>query len=292
MRWFLSLAMVLTCAFACGAKDVDLATAKAKAALALANLKRDALPSSDAKVKAAAGFKKCQENRDLDCSNDLNEAIKRADAERKPLFILIGMTCHDAPEIRKGFPEAVWVHVGDSFNGNSTPRLLVRPVGSTTGMPFLRRDFAPGTPAQIRAVLRQAQGRGLAESEVGPAPTFFVKAVAQDPPTADGESVAAGLQPEPSARKDLKPGSFAGALQQQLSDKGKLTLNEKRVLRIISAKDSARRTRQLERMEGHVRVHLDLGNGPVDWSRDIDWPALFEMILRLLIKLLPLIMAT
>lgn len=192
MRWFLSLAMAFTWAFTCSAQDVELATAKARAAFALAKLKREALPASNAKVKAAAGFKKCQEGRDLDCLNDLGVAIKRADAEKKPLFILVGMECQDAPEIRKGFPDVVWVHVGNSFNGNSTPRLLVRPVGSTTGIPFLRKDFGSQTPTEIREALRQAPGRGLAASEVGSGPSFFVAVAAA--PTADGESVAAVSQ--------------------------------------------------------------------------------------------------
>lgn len=173
MRWFLSLLMTLTCGLVCRAQDVELATAKAKAAFALAKLNRDALPKSDAQINAAAGFKKCQEDRGLDCLGDLSEAIKRAGAEKKPLFILVGMVCHDAPEIRKGFPDAVWVHVGDSFNGNRTPRLLVRPVGSATGIPFLRQDFGPGTLVEIRNVLRQTPHRGSAESEASAPPTFL-----------------------------------------------------------------------------------------------------------------------
>jgi hypothetical protein len=159
------LVMVFTAAFACSAQDVDVATAKARAAFALAKIKRDVLPAADAKVKAAAGFKKCQEARDLDCLSDLGEAIKRADTEIKPLFILVGMACHDAPDIRNGFPDAVWVHVGDSFNGNSTPRLLVRPVGSATGISFIRKDLGPGTPAEIRRVLYPTPGNGAADSE-------------------------------------------------------------------------------------------------------------------------------
>ncbi len=169
MRWLLSLVTAHTCVFACCAQEVDVAAAKARAAFALANLKREALPA-DSKVKAAAGFKKCQEGRDLDCLNDLGVAIKRADAEKKPLFILVGMECQDAPEIRKGFPDVVWVHVGNSFNGNSTPRLLVRPVGSTTGIPFLRRDFGPDTPNSIREILRQSPV--YKSTENGAPPTF------------------------------------------------------------------------------------------------------------------------
>ncbi len=164
--------MALTCAVMCRAQDVELATAKAKASFALAGLRRNALPTSDAKTKAADNLKKRQEERDLGCLGDLGEAIKRADAEKKPLFILVGMGCHDAPEIRKGFPDAVWVHVGKSFNGNSTPRLLVRLIGSPTGIPFLRKDFSPGTPAEIRELLRQAPGRTSAESDAQVCPTM------------------------------------------------------------------------------------------------------------------------
>lgn len=165
MRWLLSVLMSVTCAAECRAQDVDLATAKAKSALALIKLNREAWPASDAKVKAAARFKKRQEDREVDCLSDLGEALKRADAEKKSLFILVGMGCHDAPDIRKDFPGAVWVHVGNSFNGNSTPRLLVRPVGSPTGIPFFRKDLGPGTPAEIREMLHQAPGRVSAESD-------------------------------------------------------------------------------------------------------------------------------
>jgi hypothetical protein len=165
--------MALACPIACHAQDIDVATAKAKAAFALTKFQRDTVQTSDAKLKAAASFKKRQEVRDLDCLSDLGKAIKRADDEMKPLFILVGITCHDTPEIRKGFPDAVWVHVGDSFNGNSTPRLLVRPVGSTTGIPFLRKDIGPRTPAEIRKVLRQAFGQGTTENNLVPASMFY-----------------------------------------------------------------------------------------------------------------------
>lgn len=160
------------CAFAGCAQDVDLATAKAKAAFALAKLNRGALTASDAKDKAAAGFTKRQEDRGLDCLSDLGEAIKRADAEKKPLFILVRMGCHDAPDIRKEFPNAVWVYVGNSFNGNATPRLVVRPADSATGTSFLRKDIGPATPAEIRELLRQTPGRVSAESEVQVWPTI------------------------------------------------------------------------------------------------------------------------
>jgi hypothetical protein len=220
------LALALAPGVACCAQEVDLARAKANAALALAKLKREAAPTSDAKNMAAAALKKCQEDRDFGCLHDLNEALRRADRERKPLFIVVGMTCHEAPEIHKSFHDAVRVHVGGSFNGNATPRLLVRPVGSTTGMPFLRRDFGPDTPVQIREVLRQAQARASAESEVGPAPTFFVAAVAQDLTTADREIVAAVLRLETSAREP-QAGKFCCCP----SVVGKLMLNEKCILR-------------------------------------------------------------
>ncbi len=168
MRWFLSLALALTCAFTCCAQDVELATAKARAAFALTRLKRDTVTGCDARVKAAASFKKCRDGRDVECLHDLGKAIERADAEKKPLFVLVGMACHDAPEIRKTFVDAVWVHVGDTFNGNPAPRLVVRPVGSLTGIPFLRKDFGPDTPAAIREVLRQTPGRLSAENKMAP----------------------------------------------------------------------------------------------------------------------------
>lgn len=84
--------------------------------------------------------------------------------------------------------------------------------------------------------------------------------------------------------------SFAGELQRQLIERGSLSSGERRVLRILNAPDSPRRDRQLDRMERHVRVQLDLHpTDAVDWSA-IDWPAMLEIVLRLLVALLPLLL--
>lgn len=90
-------------------------------------------------------------------------------------------------------------------------------------------------------------------------------------------------------RSDLDPKSFAGALQHQLTKKGKLSFEEKRLARVLAGADSPRRDRQVARMEGHARVHLGLApTGAVDWSA-IDWPTILRQLLELLIRLLPLL---
>lgn len=92
------------------------------------------------------------------------------------------------------------------------------------------------------------------------------------------------------AARALNKKSFAGALQGQLASKGRLTIGEKHILNILNAPDSAKRDRQLKRMERHVRAELDLHpTEAVDWSA-IDWPTLFQTILQLLLKLLPLLL--
>lgn len=102
------------------------------------------------------------------------------------------------------------------------------------------------------------------------------------------------VEADPPMRKNLDPKSFPGALQKALKAQKRLSLGERRVLRIINSPDSERRTRQLARMERHVRAELAeddpvrFGNAAaIDWST-IDWFALFERIIQLILKLLPL----
>jgi hypothetical protein len=92
-------------------------------------------------------------------------------------------------------------------------------------------------------------------------------------------------------RPDIAPETFAGAMQKQLEAKGNLSRDEKRVLKILNSQDSARRDRQLAKMERHARAELGYGvNGEVDWSADVDWSEVFRLILELLIRLLPLLL--
>ncbi len=166
MRWFLSLAATLMCAFACHAQDVELATAKAKAALALSSIKRGAAVSSYAKDKASAALKKRQEAREPICFDDLGVAIALANKAGRPLFVWVGMTCTEQPEIRVAFQDAVHAHTM-ILNGKPEPRLLVRPIGADVATPFLRRTLSPASIPAIKAVL--TPGRVSAEIEVYPA---------------------------------------------------------------------------------------------------------------------------
>lgn len=126
----------------------------------------------------------------------------------------------------------------------------------------------------------------------GPADAQLFKRRFQSPPIVivqqapEAKPIAQG---EPVQARQLDPKSFAGALQKQIGKLERKTLAEKRIERIINSPDSAKRDRQLDRMERHVRVHLNLSpTAAVDWGADIDWPALLETILELLIALLPL----
>ena len=90
--------------------------------------------------------------------------------------------------------------------------------------------------------------------------------------------------------RQLDPQTFAGAIKAQLEMKENLTLRERRILHIINSPDSAKRDRQLYRMELAVRGALDLhANEAVNWS-EIDWPRVIGVILEILVRLLPLLL--
>ena len=83
---------------------------------------------------------------------------------------------------------------------------------------------------------------------------------------------------------------FETALRREITSR-KATKRAKRILAILDAPKSKRRTRRLERMERHAAVVADLDSvGAIDWG-SIDWAKLFEQILAILMKLLPLILA-
>ncbi len=85
--------------------------------------------------------------------------------------------------------------------------------------------------------------------------------------------------------------NFETALREQIESRPKLGLRGKRILAILDAKPSKRRTRRIERMERHAAVAAGFTNTVgIDWSQ-IDWKKLFDTILELLLKFLPLILA-
>ncbi len=173
MQWLLSLATSLTCVFACCAQDVDQATAKARAAFALAKLSRDVTAASDATSKAAGALKKRQEDRDTACLSDLGEAIALANKTGRPLFVWVGMTCVEQPEIRAAFKDAVHAHA-DRLNGIAEPRLLVRPVGANVATPFLQRNLSPASISAIKSAL--TPGRVSVEAQTYPVTQFRPRA--------------------------------------------------------------------------------------------------------------------
>ena len=130
--------------------------AKAAIALSAAQRERDAVCKPGMKccdvAKATVALAKAKRERENSCTSDLAAAIERADRERRPLFVWVGMTCTASPEIRKSFPAAVHCHA-DSLNGNATPRLLVMPPNAKLAQGFAKTTFSPATVGQIRGVL-------------------------------------------------------------------------------------------------------------------------------------------
>jgi hypothetical protein len=152
-------------------KNVEVAKAKAKAALMLATVSpAKAMPcdglcqgkceccgdscNCDQKTKAKALLllKAAERVREQhDCATDFPAAFNRAKAENRVLMVWVGMTCVSAPEIRDAFPDAVHCHC-DSMNGSSTPRILATQLPSPDGQfrSFPRSMFNAQTPARIR----------------------------------------------------------------------------------------------------------------------------------------------
>ncbi len=84
---------------------------------------------------------------------------------------------------------------------------------------------------------------------------------------------------------------FATALKEQLEATPKLTRRGQRILDIINSRPSAMRTRRLAVMEAHSRSQLGIGqNMGVDWAQ-MDWSTILDMLLKLLLALLPFILA-
>ena len=81
---------------------------------------------------------------------------------------------------------------------------------------------------------------------------------------------------------------FDLGLQAALEATPSLSRRGKRILAILNAKPSKRRNRQLDRMERHARAAL--GVDKIDWTK-INWAGVITMILEVLLKLLPLILA-
>ena len=78
-----------------------------------------------------------------------------------------------------------------------------------------------------------------------------------------------------------------------------LRRRSKKILAVLKGPKSRRRDRTVERMENHVWITLDFtladqvysmsSDCPFDWST-IDWPAVIEVVLRLLLALLPFLL--
>lgn len=96
-----------------------------------------------------------------------------------------------------------------------------------------------------------------------------------------------------AAPRQLDGKAFDGALQNALTKFGgkKHKASERIILKIINAPDSPKRTRQLAVMEELTRAHLHLpAQGAIDWSQ-VDWSKILQGLIRVLIAILPLLLA-
>ena len=84
--------------------------------------------------------------------------------------------------------------------------------------------------------------------------------------------------------------TFEQALREQCEKTSDRKRRAKRILAVLDSRPSKRRTRRLERMERHAAAELGRDASEIgDWS-EIDWSKVFEMILKVLLTLLPLLL--
>jgi hypothetical protein len=88
--------------------------------------------------------------------------------------------------------------------------------------------------------------------------------------------------------------NFETALRAQVEKRPRLGLKGRRILSVLNSRPSKRRARILARWEevATAAVHAQAGTDPgktgaIDWE-NIDWKKLFQTILELLLKFLPL----
>lgn len=86
---------------------------------------------------------------------------------------------------------------------------------------------------------------------------------------------------------------FEDALREQIESDPAAGRKGKKILAVLNESPSKRRNRRIARMERTTKEALGL-KGAVDWSEqgEIDWGSILMMILELLLKLLPLILAS
>lgn len=78
---------------------------------------------------------------------------------------------------------------------------------------------------------------------------------------------------------------FAAKLREHLESEPRLSRRGEKVLRILKARPSRRRDRQIRRMELHAAAELDTTPGEIDWT-NLDWSAVIGQILSILLKLM------
>lgn len=90
---------------------------------------------------------------------------------------------------------------------------------------------------------------------------------------------------------------FETALKAQLEARPKSRFRgrwARRLLSIVNGPASKKRTQILARLEAHARAHLASegvvsATGAIDWS-SIDWAKVFDILLKILLALLPLLL--
>ena len=87
--------------------------------------------------------------------------------------------------------------------------------------------------------------------------------------------------------------SFADNLRAQLEAEPKLRRKAARILAILNARPSKRRTRQIARWEAHAAAELRLDAlprrfGQIDWSQ-VDWARWLSIIVSVILALLTIL---
>ncbi len=147
LQWVSSLIAVCIMAFPMLADEQSESAAKARAAIAIAQVQRAREVAKTAQVKPEAGV---AESDNHGCFDDIDVARRVAKKLKKPLVIWVGMTCAEAPKVHKAIQEdTVGVHLR-AYNNSVTPRIVVTDPTNNVEYRVLKKEIDATTPISIR----------------------------------------------------------------------------------------------------------------------------------------------
>lgn len=94
--------------------------------------------------------------------------------------------------------------------------------------------------------------------------------------------------------------NFEKALRAELEARPRLGISGRLIRRVLDMRPSKKRERILKRLEAHARTTVEVeapaalagakAGSAIDWSK-VDWSKVFDMVLKVIVAILPLLLA-